>query len=104
MERMWILFASLAGTALCLWLALSGSSRRQAARLTYRLVCTMEQQLTGPGRGAERKAMVIRLLHARLPQWTQVFLSEQELDTLIELAVRKMKELLAQHGTVPGKE
>ena len=94
MERIWHLPVLAAVVLLGLWLALSGGSRRQAAKLAYRLVCAMEQQMTGPGRGAERKAMVVRLLHARLPQWTQLFLSERELDELIELAVRKMKELL----------
>ena len=104
MERIWYLPVGAAVVLLALWLALSRHSRSKAARLAYRLVCLMERQMIGPGRGAERKARVISLLHARLPQWTRLFLSEQELDMLIELAVQRMKDLLGGAACIDDTE
>lgn len=63
--------------------------------IVYKLVCNAEQEIVGTKRGQERKAQVVQALHGLLPGWARIFVSQQDIDDLIELAVESMKQLLA---------
>ena len=67
-------------------------------RTVYKLVCNAEQEIVGTKRGQERKAQVVQAIHDWLPAWARIFISQQDIDDLIELAVETMKQLLAPHA------
>lgn len=96
MNLYWIYAVAAVLLAVCAYVAFAEGYQDQVYRLIYRLVCTAEREITGTKRGRERKAQVIAALHETLPAWARLFVSEKDIDDLIELAVKKMKELLAQ--------
>ena len=62
--------------------------------LLYKLVVRAEEVFDGTKRGQEKKAWVIERIHAMLPGWAKILITEKEIDALIEAAVDKMKEAL----------
>ncbi len=106
MTQYWICGIVAVLLAVCGYMAFAEGYHDQVYRIIYRLVCAAEQEITGTKRGQERKARVIAALHDTLPSWARIFISEQDIDELIELAVEKMKALLArqaeaENGAVP---
>lgn len=81
--------------AACGYVAFSEGYQDKVYRMIYRLVCNAEQEIVGTKRGQERKAQVVQALHDMLPAWARLFVSRQDIDDLIELAVESMKQLLA---------
>lgn len=84
--------------AVCGYVAFAEGYQDKVYRVIYRLVCGAEEEITGSKRGQERKAQVVRAIHDWLPRWARLFISEQDIDDLIELAVEKMKQLLCQEA------
>ncbi len=87
--------------AICGYVAFAEGYQDKVYRVIYRLVCAAEQQITGTKRGQERKAAVLASIHAWLPGWARLFVTQQDLDDLVELAVEKMKQLLAAAADQP---
>ncbi len=98
MNVYWICGIVAALLVVCGYVAFAEGYQDKVYRIVYRLVCTAEREITGNKRGQERKAQVIAALHDLLPGWAQIFVSEQDVDELIELAVTKMKELLQKQA------
>ena len=90
--------------AVCGYVAFAEGYHDRVYRLIYRLVCNAEREITGTKRGQERKAQVVQAIHDWLPAWARIFISPQDIDDLIELAVAKMKQLLAAGGDLPQQE
>lgn len=84
--------------AVCGYVAFAEGYQDRVYRTVYRLVCSAEEEITGTKRGQERKAQVARAIHAWLPRWARLFVGEEDIDDLIELAVAKMKQLLQQQA------
>ncbi len=98
----WIVFVVFAAVLVILvlvafWLRKKGYMDEVYGML-YALVCRAETYFEGNGRGAEKKAWVVDRIHEALPGWAQIFVSEQDIDRLIERAVEMMKEYLAQQS------
>lgn len=68
--------------------------KKQVAAMAYRFVCSAENQIKGTKMGQERKAQVLEWLHDCLPFPVTLFITEDDLDRMIESAVAKMKEAL----------
>lgn len=81
--------------AACGYVAFAEGYQDKVYRIIYKLVCNAEQEIVGTKRGQERKAQVVQALHGLLPGWARIFVSQQDIDDLIELAVESMKQLLA---------
>lgn len=87
-------FALLVAAAVAFVLCRAGY-KEKVFRVAYRFVCEAEEQITGTKRGQARKAAVVAKLHTWLPAWARFFISEKDIDALIELAVVEMKKALA---------
>ena len=94
MERYWIYAIVAVLLAVCGYVAFAEGYQDKVYRIIYRLVCAAEREIVGTKRGQERKAQVINTLHGILPRWARIFVSEADIDELIELAVAGMKALL----------
>jgi hypothetical protein len=64
-------------------------------KIVYSLVIQAERAL-GNGTGEFKYALVVGWVYERLPALVRLFLSEAELDGMIEAAVQYMKEELAE--------
>jgi len=85
------------------YVAFTAGYQERLYRSVYRLVCSAERQVTGSKRGQERKQQVMTAIHGLLPGWAKLFVSEKDLNELIEIAVQKMKESLADtSGKLPS--
>ncbi len=84
--------------AVCGYVAFAEGYQDKVYRLIFKLVCNAEREITGTKRGQERKAQVARAIHDWLPGWARILITEQDIDDLIELAVKKMKQLLEENG------
>lgn len=84
------------------WLMCRKGYKKQVFGTLYMLVCRAEAEIVGTKRGKERKAQVLAAIHEWMPGWMRIFITEKDLDNLLEAAVRKMKEMLKQAsgGTV----
>ncbi len=102
MDSRWIAFiifaAALVLVVLALYLARKKGYMDEVYGMLYALVCRAETYFEGSGRGAEKKAWVVDRIHEALPGWAQIFVSEQDIDRLIERAVEKMKEYLSERA------
>lgn len=78
--------------AICIILIKKGYSKYVKQILFY-LVCEAEQQF-GSGTGTLKYAAVTAWVHERLPAIVKIFLTEKEIDKLIEAAVAEMKQWL----------
>lgn len=78
--------------AICAILIKKGYSKYVKQILFY-LVCEAEQQF-GSGTGTLKYAAVTAWVHERLPAIVKIFLTEKEIDKLIEAAVAEMKQWL----------
>lgn len=100
MEMKWFMvlgaLALLAIVAVLLYIAAKKGYRNEVYAILYNLVCSAEMHFEGSGRGAEKKAWVIKEIHAMLPAWVKILVSEVDIDNLIELAVEEMKKILAK--------
>lgn len=97
--KLFVIFGALAIVAVLVLLAcvaIKKGNKDVVFRMLYTLVCKAEEAFEGNGRGAEKKAWVVEKIHETLPGLAKVFISEKDIDTLLELAVQKMKELLAE--------
>ena len=104
MNPYWIYAIVAVLLAVCAYVAFAEGYQDRVYRLIYRLVCVAEQEITGTKRGQERKQRVIATLHDTLPRWARIFISEQDIDDLIELAGGAMKKLLEQQAGESGCE
>ena len=107
MEWYWIYTIVAVLLAVCGYVAFAEGYQDKVYRIIYRLVCEAEREIVGTKRGQERKAQVVAALHGILPRWAQIFVSEEDIDELIELAVAGMKALLAKQageGICPTEE
>ena len=84
------------GIAVLIWKLCKAGYRKKVFSVLYELVCRAEEEITGTKRGQERKAAVLAAIHARLPGWAQLLVTEQDLDNLLEKAVTLMKQKLAE--------
>lgn len=95
----WIICACLTALVLIvaalLYFAAKHGYKGEMYAILYRLVYRAELLFEGSGRGAEKKAWVVEHIHAQLPKWAKLLISEADIDNLIELAVEKLKEFLA---------
>ena len=100
MEMKWFMvlgaLALLVIVALLLYIAAKKGYRNEVYAILYNLVCRAEMHFEGSGRGAEKKAWVIKEIHAKLPAWAKILVSEADIDNLIELAVEQMKKIFAK--------
>ena len=98
MELEWILIVCMAGiaaiVALGMYLSAKNGYKDTVFRALYTLVCRAEPTFEGSGRGVEKKAWVIQRIREILPKWAKIFISEEDIENLLELAVDKMKEFL----------
>lgn len=64
--------------------------------LAYKLVCEAEERYKNlSGQGAKKKAEVFEALRSALPTPLKIFITDEVLDSVIETAVRLMKNALA---------
>ncbi len=104
MERYWIYAIVAVLLAVCGYVAFAEGYQDKVYRIIYRLVCAAEREIVGTKRGQERKAQVINTLHGILPRWARIFVSEADINELIELAVAGMKALLENQTGGSGCE
>lgn len=88
----------------CGYVAFAEGYQDKVYRIIYKLVCNAEEEITGTKKGQERKEQVVKAIHDWLPPWARIFVTEQDIDDLIELAVTKMKQLLDEEATAREKE
>ena len=103
MEWYWIYAIVAVLLAVCGYVAFAEGYQDKVYRIIYRLVCAAEQEIVGTKRGQERKAQVVTALHGILPRWARIFVSEADIDELIELAVAGMKALLEKQSGGDGE-
>lgn len=100
MEMNWFVavggLAVLAALVVIACIAIKNGNKEVVFRTLYTLVCKAEEAFEGTGRGAEKKAWVVQKIYETLPGWARVFISKKDIDALLELAVQKMKEILAE--------
>lgn len=64
--------------------------------LAYKLVCEAEERYKNlSGQGAKKKAEVFEALRSALPTPLKIFITDEVLDSVIETAVKLMKQVLA---------
>ena len=80
---------------LALYLARKNGYIDEVFGMLYEMVCRAETYFEGSGRGAEKKEWVVCQIHQALPDWAKMFVSEKDIDRLIEAAVEKMKDSLS---------
>lgn len=80
---------------LALYLARKKGYIDEVFGMLYEMVCRAETYFEGNGRGAEKKEWVVCQIHQALPDWAKMFVSEKDIDRLIEAAVEKMKTSLS---------
>ena len=90
---LWVLVLA-AALAIAAYAAIRLGYKKQVAAMAYRFVCSAENQIKGTKMGQERKAQVLAWLHDCLPFPVTLFVTEADLDRIIESAVAKMKEAL----------
>lgn len=99
----WIVLACLAVLAVIVAALLFFAAKRgykdEVFTVLYNLVYRAEMHFEGTGRGAEKKAWVIKEIHQRLPVWAKLLISEADIDSLLELAVKKLKEYLSSKAS-----
>lgn len=78
------------------FLAVKLGYKKKVAAIAYNFVCSAEEQITGTKKGQERKAQVLAWLHDCIPVPLQFFVSEADLDNIIEGAVQRMKSALKE--------
>lgn len=98
MNQYWVYAIVAVLLAVCGYVAFTEGYQDRVYRMIYQLVCTAEREIVGTKRGQERKAQVIAALHDLLPSWARIFVSEADIDELIELAVTGMKAVLARQA------
>lgn len=65
--------------------------------LAYKLVCEAEEKYKNlSGQGAKKKAEVFDALRSALPTPLKIFITDEVLDTVIEAAVKLMKQALEE--------
>ena len=90
---LWVLVLA-AALVVAAFAAIRLGYKKQVAEMAYRFVCSAENQIKGTKMGQERKAQVLEWLHDCLPFPVTLFITEDDLDRMIESAVAKMKEAL----------
>ena len=60
------------------------------------LVTIAEDSIMGSGQGAKKKAQVFAALRSALPDWLKPIITDEVLDSVIEMAVSMMKKVLAE--------
>lgn len=60
------------------------------------LVTIAEDSIMGSGQGAKKKAQVFAALRGALPDWLKPFITDEVLDSVIEMAVSMMKKALEE--------
>ena len=70
---------------------------KYAKQICFYLVCQAEAEF-GNGTGTLKYAAVTSWLYDRLPVICKIFLTEKQVDTLIEDAVTQMKEYLSSNS------
>lgn len=78
------------------FLAIKLGYKKKVAAIAYNFVCSAEEQITGTKRGQERKAQVLAWLHDCIPAPLRLFITEADLDRIIETAVARMKTALKE--------
>lgn len=73
--------------------------KKQVRMIVYDLVVKAEQEL-GSGTGRIKYIRVTRWIYARMPWIVKAFVSEEELDGWIELAVQELKMFIKQGGNL----
>jgi hypothetical protein len=79
-----------------LYFAAKGKYRKVAKQIMLSLVVTAEERF-GDGTGKIKFSYVVDRLYEKLPVIVQIVFSEKEIENMIEDAVAKMKEFLADH-------
>ena len=73
--------------------------RKETVRKIVLSLVVQAEKALGSGTGELKYAMVVENIYKTLPGILTLFISEKELDDMIEVAVHKMKECLSQDGT-----
>lgn len=63
------------------------------------LVTIAENDITGNGQGAKKKAHVFAMLRGALPDWLKPFITDEVLDSVIEKNVSMMKKALTESNS-----
>lgn len=74
------------------------NQRRETVRKIVLSLVVQAEKALGSGTGELKYAMVVENIYKTLPGILTLFISEKELDNMIEVAVHKMKECLSQDG------
>lgn len=83
-------------TALLLFFIAKGKYRKIAKQILLSLVVVAEKKF-GSGTGEIKFACVVDTFYTRMPAIVQILLTEKDLSNMIEQAVSKMKEVLADN-------
>ena len=68
------------------------STKRLLRESAYILVRTAETLFDKPGSGQEKYKYVSELLYKRIPKWATKFITEEDVNDIIEAAVARMKK------------
>ena len=97
----WPLIAAAVAVLATVFLGAEGSLRDKVFALLYYAVLKAEAEFGGKGKtGAVKKAAVAAWVRRYLPPALRLFVTEAMIDRLIEQAVEKMKEMLAEHTDI----
>lgn len=92
-----MLYVALAAALLsAAFIAVKLGYKKKVAGIAYALVLRAEANIRGTKVGQERKAQVVEWLHDAIPAPFNFFISESDIDSIIESAVQKMKSALKE--------
>ena len=93
--------------ATVLYFVAKGKYRKIAKQILLSLVVVAEKKF-GSGTGEIKYACVVDTFYTRMPVIVQILFTEKDLSNMIEQAVDKMKEILADNpdaaGAITGKD